>query len=289
MVRVPEDYLKSVVFLCVDKPRAGGIKGRVPEATGFFVRFAEKDYLVTARHFVEETYDYHDLYIRFNKKDGEFVEVPTKRDDWLLHDAADVAAIQVPRSALPNGVKPADLDAASLTPSEFVGPAPDYRYVGPVSGLGAVDIQPQVGHEICFVGLFSQHYGQERNLPIARFGHISRMPSVVQMERTGGTEFETIAYLAEFHSWGGHSGSPTFFFYPFMVEDKDKSGTIVGVDYIWVSGFMGLLSGHYDIPKKARTTGDILGTIQIKLNSGVALITPAEAVVQLLEGENDGG
>ena len=82
MVRVPEDYLKSVVFLCVDKPRAGGIKGRVPEATGFFVRFAEKDYLVTARHFVEETYDYHDLYIRFNKKDGEFVEVPTKRDDW---------------------------------------------------------------------------------------------------------------------------------------------------------------------------------------------------------------
>ncbi len=289
MVKVPEDYLRSVVFICVEEPRKEDSKKLVPRATGFLVRSARIDYLVTARHVVEEAHDYDDLYIRFNRTEGPFVEVPTKRDDWLLHDAADVAAIRVPWSTLPARLKPADLDVVSLKRSEFIGPGPDYKYLGTAAGLGAVTLQPQVGHEICFLGLFSQHYGQERNLPIARFGHISRMPSLVQLERTGGTPFETMAYLAEFHSWGGHSGSPAFFFHPFMVEDKDKSGTIIGVDYIWVAGFMGLLSGHYEISKKARTTGDILGTIQTKLNTGVALITPAEAVVQLLESEDVGG
>lgn len=291
MVAVPDHYLHTVFFLCADIAE-GGIKRREPRATGFFVRVpidshpsASVDYLVTARHCIEEATKYRTLYIRFNKKAGGFVEFPTKVADWATHDSADVAAILVLSSALPDGIQPEDLEATSLTLDSFVGPGPDYEWIGEAPFVGKKEIQPRVGHEICFVGLFTQHYGQERNLPIARFGHIARMPKPVEM-KSGGTRFETVAYLAEFHSWGGHSGSPVFFLYPMMLGSDviDDQGRVERTrhDYLHITGFLGLVSGHYDIPKDAKTGGDILGKVQIELNSGIAMVTPAEAVKQLL-------
>jgi hypothetical protein len=291
MVAVPDEYLQTVFFLCVDK-LDNGVTKREPQATGFFVRVplnsnpaAGVDYVVTARHCIEEARGHDTLYIRINRKVGGFVEIPTRVNDWATHDVADVAAIPILPVALPNGVKPTDLDQASLRLADFVGPGPDYKYIGEAPLLGKVEIQPRVGHEIFFLGLFSQQYGHERNLPLARFGHISRMPSKVEMESCG-TRFEVIAYLAEFHSWGGHSGSPVFFLYPWMLETEevDNQGSVARTtfDLVHVSGFIGLVSGHYDIPKDAKTGGDILGKVQMDLNSGIAIVTPAEAVKELL-------
>jgi hypothetical protein len=291
MVAVPKEYFQTVLFLCVGKPHKG-ITRRVPQATAFFVRVplnsnppAGVDYVITARHCIEEAREYDSLYVRINKKVGGFIEIATRVGDWLTHDAADVAAIPILATALPSGVEPADLDQASLKLADFVGPGPEYKYIGEHPLFGKVEVQLRTGHEIFFLGLFTQHYGHERNLPVARFGHISRMPSSLEVQ-SGGTRFEAVAYLAEFHSWGGHSGSPVFFLHPMMLRtdyvDDQGSVTRMRDDLVHISSFMGLISGHYDIRTKAKTTGDVLGRVQVRLNSGIAIVTPAEAVKQLL-------
>ena len=299
MVAIPEEFLRSVGFLCVDEPDGDGDVRRIPKATAFFVRVpleessdARVDYLVTARHCIEEAMPYGDVFVRWNRKQGPYVEVKTLATDWHLHDNADVAAILLLPTAFPKGTDITDFDSTSLSIEDFVGPGPHYEFKGIApSGIGAlpVEVHPTVGYEVFFLGLFTQHYGEERMLPIARFGHISRMPSLVDMEDPGGTRFQTVAYLMEFQSWGGHSGSPVFFLHPLVIEDyKELQGiqVTVGVNQANVTGFMGLVSSHYDISKKANTTGDILGTVRTNLNSGIAIVTPAEAVRQLLTRED---
>ncbi len=46
--------------------------------------------------------------------------------------------------------------------------------------------------------------------------------------------------------------------------------------------FLGLVSGHFDITQAAETTGDIDGTVTVAINAGIAVVTPAEAVRELL-------
>lgn len=224
MEAIPEEYLKTVVFLCVDEPTANGTQ-RVPKATGFFVRVPlddstnqAVDYVVTARHCIYKAQRYGQVYIRENLKSGHFLELPTKVEDWFLHDNADVAAIPLLRSALPPSVQPTDTDQISLKLNDFVGGSPDYKYIGDTR-FGSVEIQPRVGHQVYFLGLFTEHYGTEHNLPIARFGHISRMPDWLDIEMNN-THLKIVAYLAEFQSWGGHSGSPVFFCTQWLYKTK---------------------------------------------------------------------
>jgi hypothetical protein len=104
-----------------------------------------------------------------------------------------VAAIPIVRDKLPEDVQPNELDIISLKFGDFVGGAPDYKMIV-TQHEKQLEIQPRVGHQVYFLGLFTEHYGQERNLPIARFGNISRMPNYVTIE-TLGTKTSVIAYI----------------------------------------------------------------------------------------------
>lgn len=296
MVEVDDVFLSCVCFLCVDEPDGSGAVRPVPTATAFLVGVplgstppASVDYVVTARHCIEQARarGKNTIYIRFNSKAGDFKEVPTDVDDWLPHNTADVAAIQFPTDALPGGLAAKDVDAASLSMSTFVGPGPHYEWEGEIPDYGKKVIRFVVGHEIYLTGLFTEHYGKERNLPIARFGHISRMPGTVEIESAGGRA-EITAYLAEFQSWGGQSGSPVFFWHPMMAQTDvtDSGGNTIRTTYdlMHATAFLGLIHGHYDIPSTQETKG--IGEIQLKLNSGIAIVTPAEAVIQLLMRED---
>ncbi len=293
-----EDYATIVVFLSVDVDR-DGIRRRVPSATGFLVNMPLVDeraaviYVVTAAHCVEEASSSGKLYVRINRKSGGFVEYPTNPSDWYRHDSADVAIIPF----APNRSEFPDLDFTVLDRSTFVGPGPTYEISVPMGDGRIVTFSPKVPGEIGFLGLFTQHYGKERNLPITRIGRIARMPSMLQLERSDGSHFESVAYLVELHSIGGHSGSPVFFIHPLDMgyyfdigQELRNAGFNVGeipalvrVEFGTLISFLGILSGHYDIPQKAKTQGDILGEVQTDLNSGIAFVTPAAALVELLE------
>ena len=300
MITVPEDFLHSVVFLSVDERDSNGEMHRLPKATGFFVRVPLEstpnlsvDYLVTARHCVEAAMPSDNLYLRLNKKGGGYFDAMTRCADWYLHDSADVAAILLLPSLLPPDTRPTDWDLTSLSLDKFVGPGPQYEFKADVpSEVGdlRVECRPAVGYETFFLGLFTPHYGKQSALPIARFGHLAMMPGIVEMKHGDGMTFQAEAYLMEFQSLGGHSGSPVFFVHPMLVQDArvvDGVGNLVtDVHLTHTTGFMGLVSGHFDIPQKAETIGDVMGSVQTAHSSGMAMVTPAEDVRELLMRED---
>jgi hypothetical protein len=189
-VRVGDDYLNTVVFLCIEEQMDDGVFRPVPKATAFFVLVPERGahyfYVVTARHCIEEA-GRDPIFIRVNRADEGYEDIPSNRTDWYIHDAADVAAIPF---------APHDLTSlkTSFVPLfQFVDA--DHRFRGretafeqTLANTNGLPVEP--GHEVFFLGLFIQHAGRARNLPIARFGTISRMPiePVAVRRQSGATE-----------------------------------------------------------------------------------------------------
>jgi hypothetical protein len=218
-VRIGDDYLNTVTFLCVEEQLDDGVFRPVPRATAFLVLVTEAGlnyyYVVTARHCIEEA-GRDPLYVRVNRADEGYEDIPSNRADWYTHDAADVAAT-------PFAVPDLALLRVSLIPLfQFVDG--DYRFRGrqsvfeqTLATTNGLPVEP--GHEVFFLGLFIQHAGRARNLPIARFGAISRMPiEPVAIRRQSGATERISGYLAECRSWGGHSGSPAFWVSPDSVQ-----------------------------------------------------------------------
>ena len=277
---VSQNDLKLVFFILEERGVVGA-RRKEPVATGFFVELIEDAntswyYAVTARHVIEDSHE-DALFVRMNRKaeHGGFTEWRTGRDDWYTHDDADVAIIpfEPSREIIDSG-----FDIIAWPTNHFVDE--NYRCpVPPFDRAGGLPVG--VGHEVYIVSLFVQHAGHERNLPIARFGHISRMPERLQLRRWRNTgSFETVAYLVECHSWGGYSGAPVVMLYP--VTKMDKSGFTLGHERC----FLGLISAHYPIAVEAKHEGDVLGKIETDVNSGIAVVTPAEAIRQLIMRED---
>jgi hypothetical protein len=278
-MRILEQYINSAVFICTASDIGHGLE-RIPVATAFFVTLQDDvesniswPYLVTARHVLEEVGP-DEMYIRINKRSQGFEDFPTKRDDWITHDTADVAILLLNpnRGAM-------SLSVSFIALNAFI----DVNYQHRTSGITV-----GVGDEIFFVGLFLQHAGRERNLPIVRFGNISRMPvEPITLRASGGHgTVDVIAYLAECRSWGGHSGSPVFWTYPAVRQQWPPKEGLNMVEVGQIISFLGLVSAHFEIPKKAEITGDIVGSIETAINAGIAVITPAEAIRQLLMQED---
>lgn len=305
-MKIPELHLNTTAFLCVDEMGIGGTRP-VPKATAFFVqdRSGEPPYpiwVVTARHCIDEARaSGQQAYLRVNTLES-YVDIPTSPDNWHFAHDADVA--------LAYWLGPVECVITAVPIDQFVDA--DYRYRGsadlPVAdkmreaGGQSVD----VGHEVFFVGLFSQHAGRKRNLPIARTGSVARRPiEPVTVQRSDGSTEELEAYLVEARSWGGHSGSPVFWYYPIaevtFVPDptplpaNPKVRRAMGIPehrpQIPISreggllALLGLVTAHFDIPQEARPRGDDFSTFEMRLNSGIAVVSPAHKIRELIETE----
>jgi hypothetical protein len=285
LLEVDDHLLNTVAYLCQVEESSPGITARVPRASGFFVAVPEDafpglgcSYLVTARHCIEET-KRQEFYVRFNANTGR-VDEPSHADSWFKSDDADVAAVPMVSPTGSSGTT-----HTAIAPDIFVQAdyAVDAAHFVPSPSRPRISVA--VGHDVIFVSLFVQHPGELVNLPVVRFGHISRMPGeAVRFARSADTYEDHIAYLVECHSWGGHSGAPVFWRYPYQVLEKVQ-GVTVPVDHELL-GLLGLVSGHFDIEKKATVEGDILGTVTAEINAGMALVTPAQAIKELLTRED---
>lgn len=163
------DEPKAVAYLCIDRLTDEGVK-RLPIATGFIVQLTALNirwtYLVTSRHVIENSEE-ETIFIRVNEIGGVgYRDEPTRRNDWFIHDSADVPTIMfVPKD-------PQKVDAARIPTEGFVSGGPDdYYYQGPPTAH--LQHPVTVGLELFFVGLFSEHPGRDRNLPIVRYGRIA--------------------------------------------------------------------------------------------------------------------
>ena len=144
-----------------------------------------------------------------------------------------------------------------------------------------------VGDDVFMVGRFIDHDGGPTNLPAAKFGNISVMPSIIQQP----TGYMGESYCIDLHSRTGYSGSPVFVF--------RTPGT--NLDVIFRTGqlqlhdtFLYLLGIHWgqfpelweiickeDVPEAARRGLVTVGNY-IKGMSGMTVVIPSYKILEVL-------
>jgi hypothetical protein len=276
-VVIGDEYRKCVVFLFVDVPDPEtGQPKRTPAGTAFLAGIPAEAidpsvdtsttpspfyrYLVTARHVIALSRRYGSLFARIHLANGPafFMEVPPEA--WHEHPVTEVAVALLRLSGAP-------IDHVLIAIEQF---AIDSK---------VVDYRIATGDEVFFVGLFSEHPGVARNQPILRFGNISLMPDEKLLVNLGDSTARIRAYLVEARSWGGHSGSPAFVYFP-----PDRFGNSISVGMTLPIFLLGLVQGHYDIESDVKFIGDV-GEGRVSMNAGIAAVVPAQEIHDLLMSE----
>lgn len=260
LMLVPDEVRKCVVFVCY-KDNAG-IK---LAGTAFFASMPSLipdityPYLITAKHVIEgikQKSNDNKVYIRINRKDSPSILVTTDIMYWKFHPSTqnvDVAAIQLaPDQSIYDYLT---IPSSMAVTSEIISK----------EGIGC-------GDEVFLTGLFSNHYGQQRNIPIIRIGNIACMPEEPVQTKALGT---IDAYLVEARSIGGLSGSPVFV----HLSGVRKGSLTLGQEPIY---WLGLMHGHFDLEKLEadELESDIL--MDIKVNMGIAIVVPVSRILEVL-------
>jgi hypothetical protein len=260
-MRLDESFLRTVCFLCSRRVDAG-VESYEYKGTGFFIAYQDRGlaenmgfvYFVTAKHVVEKARTFGPLYARVNEQGGGVRYVELVDDEWFTSPTADVAVQQTIFSGSPIDLIP---DHMLMTDGKI-----HQHDVG-------------VGDDLILCGLFTKHYGQQRNVPIVRSGIISAMPDE-PIRVQGGPSYP--GYLVEVRSLGGLSGSPVF-----IVFDYDrKSATRFQSPPMFL---LGLVRGHWDYSPELDAADADAARELAGINTGIAIVTPAQDLLALLNGD----
>jgi len=259
---VPDEVRKCVAFICYRV--TDGIK---LAGTCFFMHIPIVNtefgfgYIITAKHVIEgikqESID-QKVYIRFNIKNKGVKLMRASINSWLYHPEDSTVDVAVMKWKPPDIVDYLSLDVSKAATDEVIK----------TEGIG-------VGEEVFLTGLFINHYGKERNIPIVRIGNIAAMPE----ERVKTRDFGAIeAYLVEARSIGGLSGSPVF---AHLVGTRHMGKTSkfeAGKVYL-----LGLMHGHWDLPVLgADELAKDMSNIE-QVNMGIAIVVPASKILEVLD------
>jgi trypsin-like peptidase len=287
-MRIPDDNLEAVVFLCVKVRDAGGFESDYFIGTGFFVSIdstlfsgGRHYYLVTAKHVIEDTraQGYSEFYVRINTADGKSI-TPKIPGNWIYSEnpAVDVAVLYVKLPAVwktPIVVENTTLNVRSLPADSFLTDR-----IMQKERVG-------VGDELFMVGLFNQRWGHQRNVPIVRTGIIASMPDEPFPDQFGGL-YE--GYLMETRSIGGLSGSPVFLYLDaWRVKYGEMQQRFNPTHLRWVIYVLGMVRSHWDLERQDAASDSSLGAAieneEIdSLNTGIAVVTPIQEVHKILYG-----
>lgn len=262
---VPDEIRKCVAFLgCKTNTdmKYGGtcffvsIPSEIPDTT--FV------YCVTAKHNIEmiqkKSID-DKVYIRANLKKESYIELPTKLNQWLYHPEDSSVDVAVLENSLP--YETFDFNTVPLSMAVT-------NEIIKKEGIG-------IGDEVFMVGLFTSHYGARRNLPIIRTGNLSLMPEEpIRTRRLGDID----AYLIEARSIGGLSGSPVFV-HLFGLRQENKVTHLTGHKFY----LLGLIHGHWDIPKEKTDIQLEDFASKEKVNMGIAIVIPTFKLLEVINQE----
>lgn len=265
-MRIDEQVRKCVSFLSIrEADYEPGVSRFIPVGTAFFVgvsvgRDRVIKYVVTARHVIENSRPRGPLYLRC--QDGEeatkIFQLP--QDFWWSHPTADVSAARIEFPLENYGI--------SYLPLDYVA-TKEYMQQNDVG----------IGDHLVISGLFSQYIGATKDEPLLRFGRIALIPSEkIRVPAQGGSpEMEMDAILAEAAAWGGQSGSPVFIYYSIdrhLFTGDRLQGQLPR------PALLGLIHGHYTVSESIR--GDEYVSGRVPLNAGIAIVVPAQKVIDLL-------
>ncbi|HVS81901.1 MAG TPA: serine protease [Pyrinomonadaceae bacterium] len=276
-MRIPDEYLQCVCFLCVKVPGPSEHETDEFIGTGFIVSVATRFpamrifCLVTAKHIIKAATDagHVDLYVRMNTDDGSSITWALP-DDWYYSEnpAADVAVMFIPiiPGLTTHSVAIEDFATDEVIQKESIG----------------------IGDDVFAIGLFTRKSGEQRNTPIMRSGIIASMPE----EPFEVEEGQHDAYLVELRSIGGISGSPVFVNLPFwrlgpeMFEARVSLGEMT---LRWKMHLLGVIRSHWNLEREDIAEGNVAATMENKeiekLNTGIAVVTPIKDVLSIINGE----
>ncbi len=263
-MRLPNQILNTVCFIA----KSGAIESY--KATGFIVSVAGAHknahlYVVTAKH-VANAVAGSPFVIGFNTNEG------TKGRFELNYDS-DHPLRWWDHPTEPNAV---DVAVFPFRPTEY--PILDVEWVHYPNMIATPEIMTSegigIGDEIAVIGLFTAFSGQNRHFPIARIGNLAMLPT----ERIPVKGFDPMeAYLAEGRSIGGLSGSPVFVRQTINGTVPDRSGIQVPFAGTGQIHFLGLMHGHWDIPKS------LDGVTQVEaVNMGISIVVPAHKIWEVV-------
>lgn len=220
-------------------------------------------YLVTAKHLIDgikRKSSSGSIFLRVNLIDGGWEYVKTEADDWGYAENSDVDDVAVtfwvPHNDLDFRFLSVDMAATSQVCTEV--------------GIG-------VGDEIAIAGLFVNHRGNRRNVPIVRIGNIAAMPEEPVDIRLGALD----AYLVEARSIGGLSGSPVFA-RPLPRPKPNKILTGIPQSPLY---WLGMVHGHYDIENSQEDSVIEDEFNKGKINMGIAIVIPVDRIINVINSK----
>ena len=211
-----------------------------PRGSGFLIKYQKKVYLITVAHNLIKAYN--EQKISDNTKEPEI-----KVCIYFNDSKVNMLSIQIKCWKFDR-----DNDLAVMDFTSFVKGAGIQTTAGGVIDMGfsrdvffckemlcSEDDKEYLkeGVETLSIGLFHYYYGNKKEQPICRFGHIAMIPydqisiPLPTMENQK-EEKQVKAYLIEHKSVGGMSGSVVFA----TPNGNEKEAKIIGI-----------LHGHYDL------------------------------------------
>jgi hypothetical protein len=134
-----------------------------------------------------------------------------------------------------------------------------------------------LGSEIVIIGLFRNHFGTDRNIPIVRLGNISAQPGELIHTKYGR---EVKAYLVEARSISGLSGSPVLALPDnTVVAAKVFRGLSADVQ---LAALIGLMHGHFDIPNLNEDVVTDDSEPERSVHTGIGVVIPVEKIVETI-------
>ncbi len=273
LVRISDNARKYTVFFGSPDPEKDG--GTIYGGTGFLVLHREEDcafpYLVTARHVAERAHAGSDIFVRINNKDGK-TSVAAQLDDvtWAYHPdpTVDVAVTLA-------YLDPKDWDIAYYSLADRIQITRPNRV--------------QWGDEICIVGLFHWHSGQERNVPIVHSGTVSLLPDpdekVLIRNRTTGAIERAEVYLVEAQTFEGLSGAPVFQREQVALTDFPKHNGDYPVADTGAQ-LLGVYTGAWDGPPSEALAADRKWGADRRIPAGMGLVVPAERIMETIMSDD---
>ncbi len=239
------------------------------KGTAFFVGCPIEDtekhwaYVVTAKHVIQKISDLEGfngkICLRVNIKGGEARTIETDVDKWVFHpDETEVDIAVYPH------IQIKDFDIVMIPFSMFS------------SQESRKELEFSIGEEVFLTGLFYNHRGRHRNIPIVRMGNVVALPE--EKIKTGMGFID--AYLVESRSIGGLSGSPVFVNYGItrIIENTRKHyDSKYGSQYL-----LGIMHGHWDIDLLNEDHASIEEKKKETVNMGIAIVTPIEKLLEVL-------
>lgn len=273
LMQIPDEIRKCVVFIGRNTDTGMDLKG-----TAFFIEEIEEQginetrfiHLITAKHILAKMWETNPrelVYLRVNHKEGTRYFIDTNPSQWFPHPDPTVDIAVLPCINLSDVLSNID-----YLPYPLV-----LALTTEIINREHID----VGDEVFLPGLFVEHTGERKNIPIIRIGNIAAMPDEQVKTEYGMMD----AYLIECRSIGGLSGSPVF---AHLGSTRVINGQLVG----WVPkegtfGYpfylLGVMQGHWDKPRSnADTFIDSKGE-EHSVNMGIAIVIPVSKVIEALD------